>query len=193
MKRCPQCQFIYVDTDVTCDFDGTPLVTANEQELNLSPTARRSGLWLTRIIASLAAVIAGLALIFAYHQNRQSRLATVSQQPPMEAASPVLTPTPSPSIETVAASPTLELKEHEAASPKPAANSSGAVSRNPVSTTGKAERGAATLWLQNGSRIDVDEVWRTKQGIWYRRQGVVTLIKASSVKTIQRKTKVIDD
>jgi len=33
MKRCPNCLFIYPDSDTRCDFDGTPLVEADEAEL----------------------------------------------------------------------------------------------------------------------------------------------------------------
>ena len=33
MKRCPQCEFIYPDSDNACDFDQTPLVAIPESEL----------------------------------------------------------------------------------------------------------------------------------------------------------------
>ena len=33
MKRCPQCLFIYPDSDARCDFDNTPLVVVDEAEL----------------------------------------------------------------------------------------------------------------------------------------------------------------
>jgi hypothetical protein len=40
--------------------------------------------------------------------------------------------------------------------------------------------------LNNGARIEADEVWRTKEGVWYRRNGVVTLLKANRVKSIEK-------
>src|SRR5262249_2933449 len=33
MKRCPDCQFIYPDSDTICDFDQTLLVAAAESEI----------------------------------------------------------------------------------------------------------------------------------------------------------------
>jgi hypothetical protein len=40
MKRCPQCLFIYPDTDSVCDFDQTPLVSATEAEIAAVTTPR---------------------------------------------------------------------------------------------------------------------------------------------------------
>jgi len=33
MKRCPQCSFLYLDTDEVCDLDGTPLVQVNDADV----------------------------------------------------------------------------------------------------------------------------------------------------------------
>jgi hypothetical protein len=38
--------------------------------------------------------------------------------------------------------------------------------------------------LTSGARIDADEVWRTRDGVWYRRNGMVTLLKRTQVKAI---------
>jgi hypothetical protein len=38
--------------------------------------------------------------------------------------------------------------------------------------------------LTSGGKIDADEVWRTKDGVWYRRNGIVTLLKRAQVKNI---------
>jgi hypothetical protein len=38
--------------------------------------------------------------------------------------------------------------------------------------------------LTSGAKIEADEVWRTRDGVWYRRNGMVTLLKRSQVKTI---------
>jgi hypothetical protein len=38
--------------------------------------------------------------------------------------------------------------------------------------------------LASGGKIEADEVWRTKDGVWYRRNGVVTLLKRGQVKNI---------
>jgi hypothetical protein len=38
--------------------------------------------------------------------------------------------------------------------------------------------------LTSGGKIEADEVWRTKDGVWYRRNGMVTLLKRGQVKSI---------
>jgi hypothetical protein len=40
--------------------------------------------------------------------------------------------------------------------------------------------------LSDGGTIAADEAWRTKDGIWYRRKGVVTLLKREQVKAIEK-------
>ena len=44
--------------------------------------------------------------------------------------------------------------------------------------------GKPVILLTTGGRIDADEVWRTRDGIWYRRAGIVTLLKRNKVKAI---------
>jgi hypothetical protein len=41
--------------------------------------------------------------------------------------------------------------------------------------------------LTSGGKIDADEVWRTRDGIWYRKNGMVTLLKAARVKAVVNK------
>jgi hypothetical protein len=42
------------------------------------------------------------------------------------------------------------------------------------------------LRLTNGATIKADEVWEKKEGIWYRQAGMVTFLKRSQVRTIER-------
>jgi hypothetical protein len=62
------------------------------------------------------------------------------------------------------------------------------VSVGPVSTTElkSAENGGkpVIIRLASGGKVEADEVWRTKEGVWYRRDGVVTLLKSNLVKAI---------
>lgn len=61
------------------------------------------------------------------------------------------------------------------------------VSSNPVSTgnVAKPGQGPVTIRLADGSTLQADEVWRTKAGIWYRRKGIVTLLKPNRVRSTQ--------
>ena len=49
---------------------------------------------------------------------------------------------------------------------------------------GKKLGGKPVILLTSGGRIDADEVWRTRDGVWYRRNGIVTLLKHNRVKSI---------
>jgi hypothetical protein len=49
---------------------------------------------------------------------------------------------------------------------------------------GTRQGGKPVIVLVSGGKIEADEAWRTKDGVWYRRNGIVTLLKAGQVKTI---------
>jgi hypothetical protein len=40
--------------------------------------------------------------------------------------------------------------------------------------------------LTNGAAIRADEAWEKREGVWYRQGGVVTFLKRSQVRTIER-------
>ena len=47
-------------------------------------------------------------------------------------------------------------------------------------------RGPVIVRLNNGASIRADEAWEKREGIWYRQGGVVTFLKRSQVRTIER-------
>jgi hypothetical protein len=47
-------------------------------------------------------------------------------------------------------------------------------------------RGPVIVRLSNGALIKADEAWERREGIWYRQAGMVTFLKRSRVKTIER-------
>lgn len=59
---------------------------------------------------------------------------------------------------------------------------------NPVSTGAASgnRRGRVIVRLSNGAVIEADEAWESKEGIWYRQGGVVTLLRRSQAKTIEQ-------
>src|SRR6266850_4635419 len=113
MKRCPKCDFLYLDSDQVCDLDGSVLVKADasvetlikEQE---SRPARQS--WKAVVIVALAVLAFGMFFFFIYQRLSQhtqnpnlddSANIPVIQQPPVVLSSPAETgptPTPEPSI-----------------------------------------------------------------------------------------------
>ena len=192
MKRCPQCLFLYPDADESCDFDKTPLEVIDEATIDAAtrPAKKR------RMLPVVAAVVlmAGLFVFAIYYGVSQRRTTSAATQnptivAPLAAPEPVLTTVASPSP-SVSPSPSPSPSPKPSVSPTPAFSHSRAT-RDFVSTGGAGmgtrQGGKSVIVLTSGSKIDADEVWRTKDGVWYRRNGMVTLLKRSQVKAIVTK------
>ena len=207
MKRCPHCQFIYPDSDNVCDFDETTLVAATESEIaaitNTPPRLALTDLAATpshrsvnrknRRALPIAAVlglllgVGGFAVYFTVHRqmNAQPILAPAEtrsdSQAPSPSPSPSLMVTPSPE-QSVTPAP----KTSPTTSEKSAAHATTSV--GPISTTAKVSNAKTNrkpvILLASGGKIEADEVWRTQDGVWYRRNGLVTLLKKNRVKSI---------
>lgn len=188
MKRCPQCLFLYPDSDEHCDFDKTPLEVVDDSALEAAtrPTKRRS-LPIAAAIGLLLGLLAFGIYFAVSYKTRKAAAATepATQSTPEVLPSPVLTPSSSP-----ASSPS------PSPSPSPSTKSgangvSTAHSRatsDPVSTSGPGmgtrQGSKPVIVLVSGGKIEADEAWRTKDGVWYRRNGMVTLLKRAQVKAI---------
>ena len=185
MKRCPQCLFIYPESDQLCDFDQTPLVVVDDSEIDAPSKPRRSPL---KLVALAAIVLLGVValLLFGLSRKRDKTTAEASTEIPV-AATPETrqppAPSPSPSV-----SPSPSPSPSPKASPARIATSHTTTSVDPVSTSGPGigtRRGSKpTILLTSGGKIDADEVWRTRDGFWYRKNGIVTLLKPGRVKAI---------
>lgn len=210
MKRCPQCLFIFPESDTSCDFDGTPLVVVDDAEIESAasgapaPTvakkkrtssskkrsagAKKSARKKGTAVAVVVGLVFGLAGFFVY-SGLISRADEVAEIPPVANVAPLVTPPAVlPSVATVSASPV----EDAAPAPVPRdATERTSHSRTtvaPVSTSGpgmgKKLGAKPAILLTSGGKIDADEVWRTRDGVWYRRAGIVTLLKHNRVKAI---------
>jgi hypothetical protein len=203
MKRCPQCNFVYGDADRFCDLDGTLLVEADlpitdgEPPLqNILPVKGTTPIqpvknWKIAVIGLVASVAIGSLLFLVYYgmtrQPRgQSANASAANPGVAKQQMPVSTLRPSPTATTSpAASPS------PSPTPSPASRQDSArveLSSNPISTssTDKNKRVPITIRLVDGRSIEADEVWEGREGIWYRRGGIVTLLDRKQVKTIER-------
>jgi len=185
MKRCPQCLFLYPDSDSKCDFDRTPLEHVDDSaiETRNRPAKRRA----LPIAAAIGLLLGVLVFAVYYGLSRQQQKvsaapepqATVEPvaQPPAATPSPEVSPSPSPSV---APSPRSSPEKFSTAHTRSTAD--------PVSTSGPGigtrQGGKPVIMLTSGGKIEADEVWRTKDGVWYRRNGMVTLLKRSQVKSI---------
>ena len=195
MKRCPQCSFLYLDTDEVCDLDGTRLIQASEAEVEgaatpipqaVSGNPEKTGNRKSLIFTAVGGLLLGVAIVFTYIVVSNKRAPKVQ---PTQPIAQVPTPSPSAPVTIESATPTPEPSpspaERSSPSPSPRTMRAG-VNNNPVSTSANETTGTVVIRLSNGARIDADEAWRTKEGIWYRRSGVVTLLSANRVRSIER-------
>jgi len=210
MKRCPQCEFIYPDADAVCDFDQTSLVLVAESEIaaitntpvrpalaelaathskNFEKRKTRKAL----PIAAALGLVLGMVVFgvyFAVHRQMVpppvQQSSNVTPQPVAQLPSP--SPSPSPSVTE---SPTPEEgtdKTSKSTTPSSKISTSHTTtSLGPVSTgETEAKKTGQVILLMSGGRVEADEVWKTKDGVWYRRDGLVTLLKKNRVKAIVR-------
>lgn len=190
MKRCPQCLFLYPESDERCDFDKTLLEVVDDAEIEAATRPSKSNSRPRRVLPIVAAV--GLLLgvfVFAiyYAVSQQLQKATAA---PQTSSTPVPIATPQPATPSPSPSPSAS----PSPSPSPKASPIGSIaahtraSTDPVSTSGPGmgnrQGGKPVIVLTSGGKIEADEVWRTKDGVWYRRNGMVTLLKRNQVKAI---------
>jgi len=211
MKLCPECDSVFPDSDQFCELDGTPLVAANpdssavlidrtEQNVhNISPVAVREAArqaqesWKPVVIVTVAAVALGLGLFLVYYaMTRQAPPEIASESSSNSSATrqlgPLLPSRPSP---VSSASPSLEPSASPSAMPSPSTQTDATrieLSSSAISTSGdrKNKRAPVIIRLTDGAVIEAEVAWETKEGIWYRRGGVVTLLDPKQVKTIEQ-------
>jgi hypothetical protein len=210
MKRCPQCLFIYPETDTRCDFDNTALVAVDDAEIEsaMSPapdavpakkkraskkrasagskkSSRKKAGAITAAVA-LAFGLTGFAgYVFTQRGNDVADIPPVVHAPAVVA--PLVVHASAPHVENAAPAPSPTAASKTAADDRTATSHSRTTAA-PVSTSGPGmgtKLGSKPLiLLTTGGKIDADEVWRTRDGVWYRRAGIVTLLKHNRVKAI---------
>jgi cytoskeletal protein RodZ len=191
MKRCPECDFLYFDSDQFCDLDGTPLKkvdTSNTTNSEMEAPSIRQG-WKTFSMLIVPGIVFGVILLVVYNwvvsQRRNLVVTNEVTNVTTNQPSPGLAPSP---VES--ASPKHQPSKAPLAKASPAKIESPAPARlssKPISTQSESkEKRSMIIRLRDGGTIAADEAWRTKDGIWYRRNGVVTLLKRQQVKAIER-------
>lgn len=201
MKRCPECSFIYPDNDLHCDFDGTALLYFDDAEIDtkknvksLQPQPKsnrtsRFAMISVVVIFFVTATAFTSVLVYLKLRSHQRTISVAKKvetgqaipQPRIAAIAHDLTPTPSPS-------PAATRTPLAAPQPSIERASRAAISRSPVSTSNPDQgKHPALIKLSSGATIEADEVWRTREGVWYRRNGMVTLIKAGEIRSINRR------
>ena len=195
MKYCPECEADFPESDHFCEFDGTTLVSDEpEAELKSDSDAglKPESNWKMTAIA-IGGVVIGVFVFLIYHamtrepaqqtsNTRSSNSSVAIQQQasmvpsapsPVASASPSVEPSPSPS-----ATPT----------PSPKTERRVELSSTAISTDQKTKSGPVVIKLNDGARIQSDEAWQTREGIWYRRGSVIALLDPKQVKAIEKVT-----
>ena len=188
MKRCPQCLFLYPDSDERCDFDKTLLEVVDDAEIEAATRQTRPKRRLLPVVVAAGLLLGVFVFAIYYAVSRQTQKAAAA---PQTASTPVPVATPQPALPS--SSPTASPSPSPSPSPKarvdatPSAAHSRA-STDPVSTSGPGmgnrQGSKPVIMLTSGGKIEADEVWRTRDGVWYRRNGMVTLLKRGQVKAI---------
>ena len=211
MKRCPECYEIYDDEVRFCETDGhellaDPTYSAKPEVVVVNAPPAKPVWWPAAVFGILVGVVFGagifaVALLFstpdpnerpAAHQATEVKDRTL---PARAVATSNSAPTPEPKE-----SPSPAEEEAEA-EPSPATNpetKTAAVQLNqgPISTGQKPGAGEGlaqtVIEMTDGSTLNVDAAWEDKQGIWYRRSGLVSFVDSSRVKAItsRREAKV---
>jgi len=210
MKRCPECNSVFPDTDVFCELDGTRLVAAGLEEdaedsdlsdqniTNASPMEmRRVALqpeqsWRTVVIIAVAGLAIGLVLFVVFYAltpQSATENSNGSATPPRvtQQQGPISPPRPSP---VASASPSVEPTPSPSAIASPSPQTDAArveLSTSEISTAeGTNKSGPVIIRLLDGASILADQVWKTGEGIWYRRGGIVTLLDPNQIKVIEK-------
>ena len=187
MKRCPQCLFLYPDSDSKCDFDQTPLEHVDDSAIETAPRpAKRRALPIAAAIGLMLGIFV-FAVYYGLSRQQQKVSAATEPQATVESVAqpPAATPSSSPEVSP---SPSPSVAPSPRSSPDKLATAHTRSTSDPVSTSGPGigtrQGGKPVIMLTSGGKIEADEVWRTKDGVWYRRNGMVTLLKRAQVKTI---------
>ncbi len=181
MKSCPTCNSSWPDTDQFCERDGTALITNN------SDTSRKALVVLAVVVAAMSLGLLLVACQSSKETTANSSSPSSSNQPlAQQVVSPPPPLLPSPSA---TATPSPSPSPSPTPTPKPPVKTETArvaLSTGPIAATADAgKRGPVTIRLTDGTTIKADEAWETAEGIWYRRRGLVTLLKRDQVRALE--------
>lgn len=208
MKRCPECYEAYENTDKFCEVDGQRLLAdpapsvVDENALSYQDVELNRGPLVTGLIGMMVGIVlcSGVYVIYSVW--------TAESGPDVQQTPAYVTRMQDPAPPNRAApAPIPELSQETEAAPSPEENASpestlaaGSVpesqtvaarlNEGPVSTGqaikdgGDGTKVRTIIQMKDGTSLEVDAAWEDKQGIWYRRGGLVAFIEGERVKAI---------
>jgi hypothetical protein len=191
MKVCVKCNSQFPDTELFCELDGTPLVSAEElAAIDRRGVAPRPATGNRALIAvALGGVVIGALLFLTYlAKTRQPENANVTNSN-TSVAQQQISPRQIPPAPEASESPTPEASPSPSVdvSPSPQPSATIQLSSNPISTArASGQSGPVIIRLNNGLTIEADEAWQTGEGIWYRKSSILTLLDPKDVRAIEK-------
>ena len=205
MKRCPQCYEVYDEEERFCEADGQelladPTIVPESQMVAAPPPSTAGPNWLPAAALGVfigigigAGIFAAITLSSGSGNEPQAvrERTEVRETAPTSLRATVANPAPTAEPEE-SPSPEAEEEAEAEASPQVTEDNKAVAefNRGPISTGQKIkpnenEAGLQTvIEMNDGSTLDVDAAWEDKQGIWYRRSGLVSFVESSRVKAI---------
>ncbi|CAN5613806.1 hypothetical protein BH20ACI3_BH20ACI3_34470 [soil metagenome] len=214
MKRCPECYEVYENTEKFCEVDGQLLLAdpaLSVDRVEIIEPGPDEGLrlkretWLTGLVGVMAGIVICAGVYAAYtlgsmqadsKDQKAPEYATRMQDPlPQMRPAPARVLQPEPVLErdeTSAAE--VEVEASPESSPPTAIGAAGytvaaRLNQGPVSTGSRrrdVEDGERVQIIQmnDGTTLEVDAAWEDRQGVWYRRGGLVSFVERGRVKAI---------
>ena len=209
MKRCPQCYQPYPDAENFCELDGRPLFTdiavtspvgkvVDTAVPVADPSAQKREARLMVVVGVMVGMIvtsigyAGYTFFTADASPEEavvpvSKVETVDSRPTRPTRTAVIEPSPAPEEES---SPSPEAEETNEAPPAQTDTIAARLNQGPVSTgereqTREDRSDKTIIEMNDGTRVEVDAAWQDKQGVWYRRGGLVSFVESKRIKAIQ--------
>ena len=199
MKQCPECNELFDDQKAFCDMDGSALVDqADSVSVALSqatPPPGNSSVWVTGIIGGMIGVIVCVLLYLVFLApdrnalDQDKRATETKETSPAKPSQVALAPSNNQLPATETPSPSETESPAEVASPSPVASAStpppAALNHGPIATgTRESPTERAIIKMKDGSTVEADAAWEDRQGIWFRRSGVVSFVDKSKVEAI---------
>jgi hypothetical protein len=207
MKRCPACFEIYDNGEVYCELDGQALLDPANFAIDVENTQSSQDAlhlkresWLTGLVGVMVGIVICAGVYAAYalwgreaDTKDQETPAYASQiRDPLQQSrpQPARIPEPAPaSTEDPSPDPEPEVAPELSREPEIQAVAAR-LNQGPVSTGQRvknSEDGAevqTVIQMKDGTTVEVDAAWEDKQGVWYRRGGLVSFVESNRVKAI---------
>jgi hypothetical protein len=214
MKLCPQCAFIYEDDQEFCDMDGQELVhdqasrvvdqtALPKSNTNLPSRARRK---LVPALLTGAVILAALLSVIYLAQRQPSQggaavaipiqslpqANAIGPNPQTSSANSISNSRTDASLAVESAyassSPAGPVQLADASITKAPAMRATEVSAHAIAAAPAVNQSSPVIVrLMNGASIKADDGGETKTSFWYRQGGMVTFIKRSQVRAIERR------